>query len=81
MIIATSWSVIIHIYLGIVDNKYAFMGGMFFSCFSIISIPTILAVKSNLCSETEQGLIQGALGAVQNMGMGVGPIIFSYVYK
>lgn len=79
MILASSWSVIIHIYLGMVTNKYLFMIGMFFGCFSIISIPTILAVKSNLCSDTEQGLIQGALGAVQNMGMGIGPLMFSNV--
>lgn len=50
---------------------------MFLSCFSIISTPTIFAIKSNLCDDTEQGLIQGALGAVQNVGSGIGPLMFS----
>ena len=50
--------------------------GAAFTCLTQLSLPTVSAIKSNNASESEQGLIQGALYAAKSLAAAIGPFAF-----
>jgi len=47
----------------------------------VLQIPIISAIKSNLVSDEEQGLVQGALAALVNMASALAAPIFGWAYN
>jgi DHA1 family tetracycline resistance protein-like MFS transporter len=50
-------------------------------CFTMFSFPTISAIKSNNVSDSEQGLMQGAVYAAKSLAAAVGPALFTWIYN
>merc|ERR1719174_2334642 len=49
--------------------------------FTFLQVPIISAIKSNLVSDSEQGLVQGALASLVNMASAVAAPIFGWLYN
>ena len=48
---------------------------------AMVTFPAISALKANNVGAGEQGQIQGALVGAQSLAAGVGPLLFSYIFK
>jgi len=46
-----------------------------------LQIPIVSAIKSNMVSDAEQGLVQGALAALVNLASAVAAVIFGWMYN
>ena len=41
-----------------------------------LTTPVVFAIKSGMCDETDQGLIQGALAGIQSLAMTLAPLVY-----
>ncbi|GMH93748.1 hypothetical protein TrVE_jg12173 [Triparma verrucosa] len=62
------------------DTKALVFAGGLLVCFTLFSLPTVSAIKSNNAGEAEQGQIQGAVYAVKSLAGAVGPTMFRFIY-
>jgi MFS family permease len=48
---------------------------------AMVTFPAISSLKANHVGAGEQGQIQGALVGAQSLAGGLGPLLFSYIFK
>ncbi|CAB9510394.1 Hippocampus abundant transcript-like protein 1 [Seminavis robusta] len=65
---------------GIARDKSVIFAAGAIGALSMVSFPTISAIKANNVNESEQGRIQGALYSVQALASGTGPMLMRFVY-
>ncbi|GMH74323.1 hypothetical protein TrLO_g3202, partial [Triparma laevis f. longispina] len=62
------------------EDKPLIFGGALLVCFTLLSLPTVSAIKSNNATDLEQGQIQGAIYAVKSLAAAIGPSLFRIIY-
>jgi len=60
--------------------RAAVIGGCVVGGFATIVFPSVSTIKANAVSAADQGRVQGAMSALQQLSLGIGPVLYGYVF-